>query len=369
MFNGKLTVSPTIGYGQGIKTARYVNDYYNVVLDLDQGGVYDSTTRGIFFYDQNLFFPLVNFGGRVMYRVSTRVRVSGIWEYFHGLSEIASANFLYNKGSGENDHYAEQTGKGSYSSLRLGVHYAFGSSIQKGLQNQRKTIKHRQDKELEGAAERSEPITKKSEYPKWYIGLGIGQTVSFFKFYEFSAIPSGGKTGKLHSLHVELLYSINKRWMFESGVAQKAIVPPGYISSIGGKPEAGMTIVPFRMNYVINLSPKEVDLMLFAGYSQGIKSEQFSFGFLSSDIDAEGDYYGNALFPLADIGARIKFTLGRIHMGVFASYSQGFKEIYRIQVVDMANVAAGFPKLITGNGSHLNFGLNAYYAVFGRKNR
>jgi hypothetical protein len=130
-----------------------------------------------------------------------------------------------------------------------------------------------------------------------------------------------------------------------------------------------MTIVPFRMNYVINLSPKEVDLMLFAGYSQGIKSEQFSFGFLSSDIDAEGDYYGNALFPLADIGARIKFTLGRIHLGVFASYSQGFKEIYRIQVVDMANVTSGFPKLITSKGSHLNFGLNAYYAVFDRKNR
>jgi len=369
MFKTKLAVSPFVGYGQGIKTARYVNYYNNVVLNLDQGGIYDSTTRGTFFNDANIFFPLLNVGGRVMYSFSPRIRVSGVFDYFHGLNDIVDASFLYNKGSGKNDHYAEQTGKGSYSSLRLGVHYAFGSNIQKGLQNQRKTFKHRQDKELEGAAERSEPITKKSEYPKWYIGVGIGQTVSFFNFYEFSTIPSGGKTGKLHSLHIDFLYSINKRWMFESGVAQKAIVPPGYISSIGGKPEAGMTIVPFRMNYVINLSPKEVDLMLFAGYSQGIKSEQFSFGFLSSDIDAEGDYYGNALFPLADIGARIKFTLGRIHLGVFASYSQGFKEIYRIQVVDMANVTSGFPKLITSKGSHLNFGLNAYYAVFDRKNR
>jgi hypothetical protein len=369
MFKKKLAVSPFVGYGQGIKTARYVNYYNNVVLNLDQGGIYDSTTRGTFFNDANLFFPLLNVGGRVMYSFSPRIRVSGVFDYFHGLNHIADASFLYNKGSGKNDHYAEQTGKGSYSSLRLGFHYAFGSSLHQGLQEQRKTINRPQGKEFEGAAERSEPITKKSEYPKWYIGLGIGQTVSFFKFYEFSAIPSGGKTGKLHSLHVELLYSINKRWMFESGVAQKAIVPPGYISGIGGKPEAGMTIVPFRMNYVINLSPKEVDLMLFAGYSQGIKSEQFSFGFLSSDIDAEGDYYGNALFPLADIGARIKFTLGRIHLGVFASYSQGFKEIYRIQVVDMANVTSGFPKLITSKGSHLNFGLNAYYAVFDRKNR
>ena len=157
--------------------------------------------------------------------------------------------------------------------------------------------------------------------------------------------------------------------MFESGLAQKAIVPPGYISSIGGKPEAGMTIVPFRMNYVINLSPKEIDLMIFAGYSQGINPEKFSFGFLSSDIDAVGDYYGSVLFPLADIGARVKFVLGRIHTGVFVSYSQGFKDIYKIQVVDMANVQGGFPKLVTSKGSHLNFGLNAYYAVFGRKNR
>jgi hypothetical protein len=369
MFKTKLAVSPFVGYGQGIKTARYVNYYNSVVLNLDQGGIYDSTTRGTFFNDANIFFPLLNVGGRVMYSFSPRIRVSGVFDYFHGLNDIVDASFLYNKGSGKNDHYAEQTGKGSYSSLRLGVHYAFGSNIQKGLQNQRKTFKHRQDKELEGAAERSEPITKKSEYPKWYIGVGIGQTVSFFNFYEFSTIPSGGKTGKLHSLHIDFLYSINKRWMFESGVAQKAIVPPGYISSIGGKPEAGMTIVPIRMNYVINLSPTEVDLMVFAGYSQGIKSDQFSFGFLSPDIDAVGDYYGSVLFPLVDLGTRIKFTLGRIHLGVFASYSQGFKEIYRIQVVDMANVASGFPKLVTSKGSHLNFGLSAYYAVFGRKNK
>jgi hypothetical protein len=369
MFKKKLAVSPFVGYGQGIKTARYVNYYSNVVLNLDQGGIYDSTTRGTFFNDANMFFPLLNVGGRVMYSFSPRIRVSGVFDYFHGLNDITDASFLYNKGSGKNDHYAVQTGKGSYSSFRLGVHYAFGSSIQNGLQNQVKTIKHRQDKALEGAAERSEPITKKSEYPKWYIGLGLGQSISFFKFTPARPIPSGGKTGKLHSLHIELLYSINKRWMFESGIAQKAIVPPGYISSIGGKPEAGMTIVPIRMNYVINLSPKEVDLMIFAGYSQGIKFGQFSFGFLSQDIDAVGDYYGNALFPLVDLGARIKFTLGRIHLGVFASYSQGFKEIYRIQVVDMANVAAGFPKLVTSKGSHMNFGLSAFYAVFGRKNK
>lgn len=243
-----------------------------------------------------------------------------------------------------------------------------------GLQSQENTVRveasrHWRDKALSGVAERPEPVRKKSNNPKWYLGLGIGQTVSFFKFYESSPIPPGGKTGKLHSLQIDFLYSINRRWMFESGLAQKAIVPPGYISSIGGKPEAGMTIVPFRMNYVINLSPKEVDLMLFAGYSQGIKSEQFAFGFLSPDIDAEGDYYGNVLFPLADIGARVKFVLGRIHTGVFVSYSQGFKDIYRIQVVDMVNVQGGFPKLVTSKGSHLNFGLNAYYAVFGRKNR
>lgn len=243
-----------------------------------------------------------------------------------------------------------------------------------GLQSQENTVRvearrHWRDKALSGVAERPEPVRKKSDNPKWYLGLGIGQTVSFFKFYESSPIPPGGKTGKLHSLQIDFLYSINRRWMFESGLAQKAIVPPGYISNIGGKPEAGMTIVPFRMNYVISLSPKEVDLMLFAGYSQGIKSEQFSFGFLSPDIDALGDYYGSVLFPLADIGARVKFVLGRIHTGVFVSYSQGFKDIYRIQVVDMANVQGGFPKLVTSKGSHLNFGLNAYYAVFGRKNR
>jgi len=278
-------------------------------------------------------------------------------------------SFLEKKGSGTNDHYAEQTGKGSDSSFRLGVHYAFGSSIQKGLQNQGTTSKRREGKALESITEAYEHNKTKSENPKWYIGLGIGQTASFFNFYEFSAIPSGGKIGKLHSLHIDFLYAINKRWMFESGIAQKAIVPPGYISSIGGKPEAGMTIVPIRVNYVINLSPREVDLMIFAGYSQGMKFGQFSFGFLSSDIDAVGDYYGNPLFPLVDLGARVKFTLGRIHLGVFASYSQGFKEIYRIQVVDMANVASGFPKLITGNGSHLTFGLSAYYAVFGRKNK
>lgn len=136
MFKTKLAVSPFVGYGQGIKTARYVNYYNSVVLNLDQGGIYDSTTRGTFFNDANIFFPLLNVGGRVMYSFSPRIRVSGVFDYFHGLNDIVDASFLYNKGSGKNDHYAEQTGKGSYSSLRLGVHYAFGSNIQKGLQNQ-----------------------------------------------------------------------------------------------------------------------------------------------------------------------------------------------------------------------------------------
>lgn len=205
--------------------------------------------------------------------------------------------------------------------------------------------------------------------PRWYIGLGLGYTVFFYSYEKNGPFPPGGKTGGLQSLHLELLYAFNDRWMLESGVALKAIVPPEYISTIGGKPEAGMIIIPLRLNYSIDLVPRELDLMIFAGYSQGIKSEQFSFGFLSPDISADGDYYGNVLFPFADIGARLKIVLGRIHLGAFVSYSQGFRDIYRIQVADMPNVSGGYPRLIVSNGSHLNFGLNAYYAVFGKKHK
>jgi hypothetical protein len=201
---------------------------------------------------------------------------------------------------------------------------------------------------------------------KWFIGLGIGHTVFVYRFIEPKPVPSGGRTGSLQSLHLDVMYAVSHKWVLESGITLKAIVPPEYISQIGGKPEAGMTIIPFRLNYLMNLSPHEVDLMIFAGYSQGIKAEQFGFGFLSPDIDANGDYYGNVFFPLADIGARIKFSLGRIHLGVCGSYTQGFSDIYRIDVNNMQNVQGEYPRLIQSNGSHFELRLDVYYAIKGK---
>ncbi|MGB4771995.1 MAG: hypothetical protein WBP58_11070 [Chitinophagaceae bacterium] len=359
MFKKKLAVSPFVGYGQGIKTARYVNSYYNIVLNLDQGGIYDSTTRGTFFNDAKMFFPLLNIGGRVMYSFSPRIRVSGVFDYFHGLNDITDASFLYNKGSGTNDHCASQTGKGSYASYRLGLHYAFGKGVVTEVKKQKQTI---QRNNIEHQRT-SDSIASAAKFPRWYIGLGFGAHTSIFRFTEPSPIPGGGKSGHLRALHLDVMYAIGDRWMLESGVSLAAIVPPTYFSNVAGKIEAGMTIIPFRLNYIFHIVPDEIDLMLFAGYSQGIKSDQFEFGFLSPDVDAIGNYYGNVFFPLADIGIRFKVPLGRIHIGAAASYSHGFTKIYRIDVFDMRNVAGGYPKLIESKGSQLNFRLDAYYAI------
>jgi hypothetical protein len=124
-FKEKLILSPTIGYAQGIKTDTYVRDYYGLILNFDQGGVIDSTTRGTFYYNRNKFFPMLVGGIRLMVVVAPRVRLSVVWEQYEGLTEIAKASYFTNVGSGVNDHYGEQTGKSSYSSWRLSLHYAW----------------------------------------------------------------------------------------------------------------------------------------------------------------------------------------------------------------------------------------------------
>ena len=204
--------------------------------------------------------------------------------------------------------------------------------------------------------------------PKFYIGFGLGVTNAKYIFEPSSPISSGGKSGSSTSINLSVLYSFNRNWLFESGVSLVGLPAPGFISQASGYDvEVGMILVPFRVNYKWNIAPNEIEVMAFCGYTQGIRFEQITTGFYKENkIDAYGEYYGKLLFPLADIGGRVKFPLGLIHLGLSGSYTKGFEDIYTIYIQSMPGTVGSYPNTATSKGTHFNFRIDAYY-TFKRK--
>jgi hypothetical protein len=118
---GRFSFSARGGPALGIVPDQF-EGRFTAMLYVDQNTL-DSITRGKVFRNQGPIAPFFELSLGLEYRLSRSLGVSLRLTGVKGFKTITKYEIYYNNGSGRNDQYAEQWGKGDYAGISLGLAY------------------------------------------------------------------------------------------------------------------------------------------------------------------------------------------------------------------------------------------------------
>ncbi|HMU47994.1 MAG TPA: hypothetical protein PKC72_16600 [Chitinophagaceae bacterium] len=115
-----LCIRLKAGVGLGIMPDVYIGRFTETFSD---GSSVDSVSRGFIKRDFRSLFATFCTGMGFSYKVTKRIKLSLRFEYQIGVSKISEYEIYYNDGSGNNDQFAKQWGKGTFYGFQLGARY------------------------------------------------------------------------------------------------------------------------------------------------------------------------------------------------------------------------------------------------------
>lgn len=114
-FEGRIK----LGLGIGIFPDLYKGEF----LETLTYPVVDSISRGTITRDFTPVFPTICGGLDFSYKISARFKIAVSGIYQKGFIKVSEYEVYYNDGSGNNDQFAKQWGKGTFYGFQLGARY------------------------------------------------------------------------------------------------------------------------------------------------------------------------------------------------------------------------------------------------------